>query len=317
MPRRLVLYWGYIVGAIGIVATMLAGWGLYTTWLGGQTPSTTAAHIYILTVSAIVVIACSIRIWISIRKEKYANITSNYHRALHCLRDLETYLNENKPEKGASTEEHDRYTSTAKALVVKILDQICIIFQSITGTHCRSCIKFSYEFNGELFFYTYARDQGSLDTLREMDTHRAEQNSDPHKSNPTFRAICDTSEPVTKWHFLSNNLPNDPSFESTSFIAYERNFARRGRTHWPLIWKSNWPLPYRSCLSVAVRQGKFMESEQRQIICIGFLSVDSESRGVFEERWDKEIMYGFADALFNPLKRIIEAQQISQSARKT
>jgi hypothetical protein len=41
---------------------------------------------------------------------------------------------------------------------------------------------------------------------------------------------------------------------------------------------------------------------------LGFLSVDSESREVFEERWDVEILFAVADALYHPLRSYLDAQ---------
>ena len=41
---------------------------------------------------------------------------------------------------------------------------------------------------------------------------------------------------------------------------------------------------------------------------LGFLTVDSESRNVFEERWDVQIMFAVADALYGPIRGYIDAQ---------
>lgn len=41
---------------------------------------------------------------------------------------------------------------------------------------------------------------------------------------------------------------------------------------------------------------------------LGFLTVDSESRGVFEERWDVQLMLAVADALYTPVRAYLDAQ---------
>jgi hypothetical protein len=41
---------------------------------------------------------------------------------------------------------------------------------------------------------------------------------------------------------------------------------------------------------------------------LGFLTIDSESRNVFEERWDSQIMFAVADALYPAIRAYLAAQ---------
>ncbi|KEO56662.1 hypothetical protein SMB34_18795 [Thalassospira permensis NBRC 106175] len=53
--------------------------------------------------------------------------------------------------------------------------------------------------------------------------------------------------------------------------------------------------------------------EERDSEVLGFLTVDSESRGVFIEKWDTQIVFAVADAIFTPLKQVIKIQAIVNS----
>jgi hypothetical protein len=49
-------------------------------------------------------------------------------------------------------------------------------------------------------------------------------------------------------------------------------------------------------------------------VVLGFLTVDSESRNVFVERWDVQIAFAAADALYHPLRQLIAAQNRAAEA---
>jgi hypothetical protein len=49
-------------------------------------------------------------------------------------------------------------------------------------------------------------------------------------------------------------------------------------------------------------------------LVLGFLTIDSESRGVFVDRWDVQIAFAMADALFHPLRRFVIAQNNAAQA---
>ena len=56
----------------------------------------------------------------------------------------------------------------------------------------------------------------------------------------------------------------------------------------------------------AMGQRRFFEGQK--LIVLGFVTVDSESRRVFESWWDVPIVFSVADALYHPLKAFLELQ---------
>ena len=72
-----------------------------------------------------------------------------------------------------------------------------------------------------------------------------------------------------------------------------------------MLTNSEWPLPYRSTLTCAIRHHAILGLLE-QPEAVGFLCVDSESRNVFEKRWDVELCFSIADALFHPIDQLIK-----------
>jgi hypothetical protein len=77
---------------------------------------------------------------------------------------------------------------------------------------------------------------------------------------------------------------------------------------------NKWPLPYKSTMTCAIRQGTFDRADDVEQLVLGFLTIDSESRGVFVDRWDVQIAFAMADALFHPLRRFVIAQNNAAQA---
>lgn len=204
----------------------------------------------------------------------------------------------NEPREG-NQKEYENFSNQCKIIIGRILDHFNGIFTSITETRCRSCIKLLYT-TDQMYVYTLARDQGSHQSCSQLDTKRVRGNHDPLKDNPQFARLFSDAEDV--WHFISNDLTKDHAFHSTSMSAYKPERAHR----FPAMLGA-WPLPYRSAITAAIRQGPFDLCHERSEV-LGFLSVDSESRGVFEERWDVEILFAVADALYHPLRSYLDAQ---------
>jgi len=279
------------------------------------------AQIYVLAVAALLSVLALFRTYQTVRKERYANLTGQYHRIAHAVRDLQTFLERNDPGARGSKKAYEAYLGTSKALTVKVLDQLSAIFSQLTGTTCRATIKLTYPIErtvkGEkkefLYFYAYARDDASLKRLRELDNWRVENDHDGHHLNPLFASICDRTG--SRMHFCSNDLKNYPEFISTSATAYRRlsSAASDAPRNWrERLFGKDWELPYRSAICCAIRQGPFAEIDGADTQIHGFLGVDSESRGVFVERWDAEIVFAVADSLFRPLDKILRAQAAAQ-----
>jgi hypothetical protein len=195
-----------------------------------------------------------------------------------------------------------------------VLDRFANVFVSLTSTYCRTSIKLTYEEKGQLYFYTLTRDTGSEQKLREMDRQRSNSNHDPLERNSQFARLFSADE--ERWHFVCNDLCREHGFSTTSMTAYKRGYGEMVEKVGVLDWLRNkkWPLPYRSTIACAIRQGRFDGADTLDPVVIGFLTIDSESRNVFVERWDVQIAFAVADALYHPLRRFILAQNAAEAA---
>lgn len=306
---RLQMFGGWLVGAVGVVLASISAWDLVDAWDYNQTVTSYIASGYVLVLVTVAFGFMAFRQYQTIRKEKYANITPHLHSISHILRDLQTFLDEQRPEEGATKDQVRSYRREAKRKFVQVLDELANIFRTITSTHCRASIKLLYpgEHAEELYFWTYARDQRSEEECRDRDQWRIRNNHDALNKNKRFAQLFSKDE--TLWHYMSNNLASDASFSTTSMTAYKPDHADSIPNGVRALFSRRWPLPYRSTLSCAIRQGSFDLHEERQSTVVGFLTVDSESRGVFVEKWDIQLIFSVADALFRPLNRLNDVNQ--------
>lgn len=301
---------GWFFGVVGIVAAYLSGWDIISHFWAGQSNLSFLANIYIFVITGIVIIFCSFRVYQTIKKEKYANITPLLHQSMHAIKELQTYLLEEMPREDAEDQAINNYLKLAKGKVVQCLDNVADIFRVTTSTHCRSCIKMMYPLEGngdQIFVYTYARDGAASSRCLDTDRRRIRENHDPLLENYRFAELFDPNR--HKWYYFCNNLAKDSEFRTTSVTAYQPDTKLKvghGLFHSSF---SRWPLPYRSTITCVIRQGQFDLLDNRQSEVIGFICVDSESRGVFEERWDVNLLFSIADALYHPLKLINEQEQ--------
>ncbi|WP_156962675.1 hypothetical protein [Thalassospira permensis] len=302
---------GWILGVVGGVLSFLSSWDLVEDAKFDQTTLSIMANTFIYITVILLLIFVITLYYNSSRKEKYANITTSIHNINHHIRDLNNYLIENRPSDDASIQEYNSYLSQSKTYISHILDFSADIFRSLTSTNCRTSIKLTYENNGELYFYTYARDSASAGRYRDRDRKRVRDNHDPLNKNKRFAQLFSSDE--SHWHYFSNNLSKDSEFQTTSMTAYKPELTTGLNSHRKRFSMFNWPLPYRSTISCVIRQGSCNLMEERDSEVLGFLTVDSESRGVFIEKWDTQIVFAVADAIFTPLKQVIKIQAIVNS----
>lgn len=252
----------------------------------------------------------AIRERLTSRKEKYANITVYCHQISSITRDLNTYIILNQPPHAGSVREYEQFFEVVKTKTREILDQLALIFVSLTGTRCRTSIKLIYPVGDEAYYFTFTRDHTSLEHCRERDDQRAERNHDPLKKNAQFSKLFDHSS-GTRTYFC-NDLSCDPAFTSTSFTAYDPHWAETGlhekKNLFGKLKLRRWPLPYRSTICCVIRHGAASFLPGLKPLVLGFVTVDSESRNVFEPRWDPPLLSMVADNLFHPLKQYLEIQ---------
>jgi hypothetical protein len=302
---RIKWYGAWLAGGVGILAAYFVGFELLRDFVRTQDTLHLAANIYIVCIAALALIITLFRQWTSIRKEKYANITPLIHQILHQIRDLNTFIHTAEP-KGGSEQLYEIFIRDCKTIFGRILDQVNSVFISITSTHCRASIKLTYQKNGKIYVYTLTRDQGSRQRHLKLDNQRVEADHDPLDENPQFARLF--SDDHDSWHYMCNNLPRESDFRCTSVTAYAPDHATRAASQRRLPW----PLPYRSTIACVIRQSPFDLHPTINAEVLGFLTIDSESRGVFEERWDVQIMFAVADALYGPVRAYLDAQNRSQ-----
>lgn len=292
---------GWLAGAIGAILAWFAGFELLEKLTRDVAPEALVAEIYLGLLALAVFVFCTYRIWMTIRKERYANITRQMHSILHELRDVQTYIKTKEP-RGDGRAAYDLFLSNCRMMFSNALDHLNTAFTSLTSTTCRSAIKLTYERNGKLYVYTLTRDRSAQKDCKSLDNKRVDQDHDPLEKNYQFAKLADSKQEY--WHFSSNNLMKEKSFLTTSPSAYDDNWASDLNTN----GRKRWPLPYRSTVTCVIRQARFDFAEDQESEVLGFLAVDSQSRGVFDSRWDVELLFAVADALYAPIQAYLEVQ---------
>jgi hypothetical protein len=296
---------GWLLGFLGIVLALFSGFDLFERLGMGQEPRSWIPTVYVLLITLVMTVAASYYVFSAIRKERYANIMRPLHAITHQARDIYTYII-NKEPRGSGQEAYELYATTAKSMFGDLLDQVSVIFTTLTSTRCRAAIKLVYKVNNDFYVCTLTRDRNSRQDCAGIDDNRLEHNRDPLYGNTHLTLLSDSDN--NSWHYISNDLVRavkNKEYLTTSELAYSSGRPPGNK---------KWVLPYRSCLTCVIGQAKFEECPSLRTEIPGFLTVDSESRGVFEERWDKELIFLIADALFAPLTAYLQAVQRGKDA---
>ncbi|PWW82489.1 hypothetical protein CR164_05735 [Prosthecochloris marina] len=236
------------------------------------------------------------------RKEKYANITGKLHFCFHLIRDIESFLNELDPS-ALSEKDGERVFTGATNGLITVLDCVATIFSMLTGTRCRATIKAIYEKDKKLYVRTLARDTDSYEHNSEKDKERSDKNQDAIEENEDFELLYSEKQPGQNY-FFCNDLMQRRNYKTSSFKVYGEPKEEMG--FYERITGKGWTLPYRSAIVWPIQQRKNRHFDFDEVGCIGFLAVDSESRGVFKKSWDTWLGAGVADALFHPLNTMFK-----------
>jgi hypothetical protein len=167
----------------------------------------------------------------------------------------------------------------------------------ISATHCSVCIKALKNADAagadtRLEVVTLCRDanSGARETSTGGHIHFADKNTD-------FTHIHERLGTPTG-HFLSNFLPSIAGYQNSSFASY----GRPSQVNWPIIGTilrdATWPLPYKSTVVVPISTER---TEPKYGKLVGYLCVDSRSRGAFRRRYDVEMMFAIAGCLYDVL----------------
>jgi hypothetical protein len=165
----------------------------------------------------------------------------------------------------------------------EICDGLARVFAMLTSTHCRAAIKvITQGSDGRLYVLTLARDNATHHRQPLLDKLRFDKGIDPLEDNSEFMRLADDTDP--SYVFFSNDLSKERKFRCTSEIAYKMQ-SNRWRPLMERIRSDPWLLPYRSTITVATRNSEETLAAGEPSV-VGFLPVDSESRRVFNARWN-------------------------------
>jgi hypothetical protein len=261
------------------------------------------AIFYIVGLSGLIFALLVYRVVVSARKEKFANITPSMHSIVSGCKDLQSELLARQFDgEEPSKAEAEKLFKDGQRRLREICDGLARVFAMLTSTHCRAAIKvITQGSDGRLYVLTLARDNATHHRQPLLDKMRFERGIDPLEDNSEFMRLADDADP--SYVFFSNDLSKERKFKCTSEAAYRMQTDRRR----PLIERIRsdpWLLPYRSTITVAIRNSEETLAAGEPSV-VGFLAVDSESRGVFNARWDPPLCSLIAEALFHPVNLLL------------
>lgn len=266
------------------------------------------AVLYIVLASILIYGFLCFRFYHSDRKEKFANITPTMRSIVGRSKDLMSFLEDAQSKNPTPLSEAIAETVLRESIrqLREICDELAHVFGMLTGTHCRASIKVNTtENDGQLYVIALARDNLTTRKNPQFDDMRRRQKMDRLADNSEFLRLTQNRDP--SYAYLCNDLTRRDGLSWSSINAYQ--FAQRPElkaSKWWHLWGSrNWVLPYASTLTVAIRRNPEVVASDEPIV-VGFLAVDSESRGVFRFRWDEHICASVADVLFHPVNLLLK-----------
>ncbi|MCF6344382.1 MAG: type IV secretion system protein [Devosiaceae bacterium] len=319
-----------ILTLMGYVGFFIATYGVVVFFFNRADLDLLVAVIYVMGLCTLLIVVFVFRQLQISRKEKYANITEKIHRVNHITRDIQTVLLHNKDllksdsanfkkdddDRVAALSKLDKCIESQKVELIGLLDIIGSSFEMLTGTRCRVAIKLIVTHSdGKSYVDAFVRDKISMDKWGEHDLYRVINDHDKLKDNIVFKTLFSNDNYERK--YLSNNIQEDAE-TNTSVKAYRKisgaeldevnnkvkQLLKKIKLYLPWTSQSERYLPYRSTLTCAIRQREIVNIGYN-VEMLGFLCIDSESRGVFDKRWDEHICFSFADALYRPINELL------------
>jgi hypothetical protein len=198
------------------------------------------------------------------RKARYAEAMNSLHNVQHSLRDaFVDIINKDK--------------ESVFSNIQSCLNQFSKAFSIITGVSCRACIKTIIKKGNNFYVETFARSDTQYNK-KDDDLDRIDKNTD-------FTLLFD----YENHFFFSNNLDNEKAYINSHWPRTDSEIRRFVKNkEYDYIATIVWPI-----------RGK-TTSKKPEII--GFLCIDSKTRGVFNRRYDKDVGALVADALYSILR---------------
>src|SRR5262245_33949028 len=137
---KIKVYGSWLAAVVAVGLSYLHGFGFITHFIESKDSVHLAANIYLATLFFLLIVVAAYRQWRSISKKRYANITSLLHQIFHQVRDLNTYI-KIKESTGGTADQYQQFIDNSKMMFGRVLDQVTMVFRSLSSTHCRASIK--------------------------------------------------------------------------------------------------------------------------------------------------------------------------------
>ena len=276
-----------LVGLTGGIASLAP---LFSTSLPFQQVTQSIA------LAAIAVASLAVLAWREIslgRKAAVAGTLDRQHAASEKVRDLYIDLWK-KSNEYLSVEQAEEALTYARKNIQSVLDDYAVIFSQMSALRCRVCVKMITSDEAADYVVTLSRDHLSSAECRAHDSVRESKKIDKLNDNNSLIKLFDPKHP-DQGYFFANNLPKVKEYRSTS-IKYHQTIARNSNE----AIETKWPLPYKSTIVVPIWRESLDASDLAvaKHLVVGFLGVDSPSRGAFRRRWDVALAKSLANSLF-------------------
>ena len=215
------------------------------------------------------------------RQAKYGEAIDSLRKAFSKIHHLNNDLND------------DLKGIVNKSLITDLkefCDDIADVFTEMTDSKCSVCIKVAYK-DVEMGYCvkTLVRDKGSYD--RANNDAQQKQKKHPFVNNTDFSRIFNRIRDIGGEAFLCNDLEDlarAGGYSSTSSLNNDL--------------KNYYDLPYNSTIVSAICPDLSKNQQDSSDLIVGFLCVDSPKKGeVFKDKWDKSLMIGAANGIYNTL----------------
>jgi len=236
-----------------------------------------------------------------IRKEKFANIQEDLHGIQHVIRDQLTIL---ELMEGRSEDEVRLHAHIVEQNVQECLNRFASVFTLLTGTKCRATLKMIEpgKTTDKPVVYTFMRDIDSERFFKDDDDERRAKGADLLEDNTDFSSVFGTKG--ERWFFC-----NDLTAQTNYLNSRDKNLTKRdlaGLRAFMNLWKpTDWNLPYSSTIVWPIRH-KGNVPLGAGFSFLGFLTIDSRHRGVFDIKFDTHLGASVADSFHHMLVRLIE-----------
>ncbi len=277
-----------LIGLAGSAATLVTAYGY---WYPRASHDAKPAIIFLSSYTAALMIALVWREAVYSRKARYAEIVASFGQTFLAIQEsaLSSVASTNEINLGCK----------------RIATHAAHVFSLTTGTECSVCIKvLEDDLSDESRIQvrprvrTLCRDQNSEGKRDHADKSQGDHWLD---QNTDFYELHRNAGGPKGRSFFSNNLPGYHGYNNSSFELYGR--PHRGTLLINLFPAMFWKLPYRSTIVVPVSS---RQSDSNKTPLVGYVCVDSGSRGVFNRRYDPELLAGIAECLYPVLVRFCD-----------